>query len=131
MNEITSWTQTAAGMIRRGGVIPETATVERAQDITAQDRLTAKRAFDDAWGPVITVQQALRDAGWSGAWIHVGDTIAPELRPLHAGAALNGVQSGIDAPGHRDPLVLEHDRIVRERLDAAEARLGPLARTVG
>ena len=85
---VTSWGETPAGLIRRGGYIPETAAMERAEEITHQDRLTAKRAFDEAWGPVVTVQQALAEAGWPGAWIEVGSSVPPELAPLHAQAAM-------------------------------------------
>jgi hypothetical protein len=62
-------------------------------------------------------------AGWPGQIIHIGHTTPPELRPVQAMAALSQVRSGIEAPGRRDPLIEEHTAIVRERMNAAQARM--------
>lgn len=127
---VVSWAQTPAALIRNRGLVVD---VERARALLDDERRSARAEFDQAWRHdlAMIMQRQLAERGWTGAWVTVGDTIAPELQPLYAGASLAQTRSGIDAPGRRDPLVVEHDRIVRERLDAAEARLGPLARTVG
>jgi hypothetical protein len=139
MTELVSWEQSAGAVIRNGGYRPADELLAKARSLESEKRFqradweSRMDAADAAaaatgtlirpWREVRQQQQDLAAAGWPGQIIHVEHSVPAELRPLHAMAALSQVRSGIDAPGHKDPLVLEHAETVAERVRAARARM--------
>jgi hypothetical protein len=125
---VSDWSQTAAALLRNRGLVVDPAPRER---IDSPARQSAKRAFQDAWGEVLTAQMALRDAGWPGEFVSVGSSIPPELRPVYLAEQAARTRSGMVAPGRPDdPLIQEVARAERERFDAAR-RAGPPRRLTG
>lgn len=130
MSEISTWEQTAGGMMRNGGLAFAPGAVQSARDM--MDRSAAKREFEDAWGDVLPVQRALAERGWTGAWVFIeGPLRPPELAPLYAAAAMASTPQGGYGPGGRDPLVAETEARERQRWAQAQARMDPIMKTIG
>jgi hypothetical protein len=139
MSELVSWEQTPAGVLRNGGYRPSDETLAKARALESEKRwahaewesrmdaadaqLAAEGKLIRPWREVHAQQRDLAAVHGQIEIIHLGHSTPPELRPLHAMAALSQIRSGIDAPGHRDPLIEEHAETVAERVREARARM--------
>jgi hypothetical protein len=131
VTEISDWSQSPAGLMRNRGIVTRKDAAQVAMEIASPDRVEAHRALHEAWGPVLTVQEALVKRGWTGQFIDIpGPLVPPEPAPLHAAAAAAQSRIGTRTPAGDDPVLAEMVAAERERIAAAqEAQNGRLSAT--
>ena len=132
MSEPVSWSDTPAGALANGGWTPEDRAVELAarQAERARDRaeFEARLAADPEWSAVRSLQEALRDRGWTGNIIEIGHTGPPELQPLFAARQAAQARTGTWGPGANGSMQPTNDvaaaieQAGRERYEAAKLR---------
>lgn len=116
-----NYADTPAALIRGGGLAGPAPV---AGDMSQAERLEARRLFRETHADAIVICEELRDRGWTGAWITIGQPLIPaELRPLYAARQAAEARQGVYAPGGGDAVFTEMQAEARARYDAAQARL--------
>jgi len=112
MSDITSWEQSPAALVRRGGYSIADEMLAKAQNLESEKRWlradwearmdAADAAFGEGarrWREVRAEQEALAERGWTGAWIDVpGPLTPPELAPLGIAAAASRTVNALFTP---------------------------------